>query len=134
MVGRRFNVVDVVAEAANVALWNGRVLFEFLPFGSRTIRGYAPPLVYAEKVVVMGLCLASYLECLEECDEECREAGLDAECRQAYTDCINNPDAFAEHARLVYLRFMDRAKRHDESRKPARHQARPLTDYIGEKR
>ena len=111
--GRGYSVVGVAAEAANVALWNGRVLFEFLPLGSKTIRGYAPPLVYAEKVVVLGLCLASYLECLEECGEECREDGLDAECRQAYTDCIGNPDAFAEHAKLVYQRYTERAREHD---------------------
>lgn len=49
-------------------------------------------------LAVRTLCLASYEICVDEAD---KESGLDAECKTAFKDCLNNPQAFIEHIKTV---------------------------------
>ena len=86
--------------ASIVKMGQARILFIF-EHNSKTV-GYAVDPEKAIGPLFKALCLASYLECLKDCDNECLKDGLDAECRIAYKDCATNFDTFKEHITQLY--------------------------------
>ena len=110
-VARRKSVAIEVVDGAGVrAFADNMVLFLFDRENSRSMKGFVVDLAFAEKLAIQSVCLTSFFECLGGCGEECRSDGLDAECRQAFDDCLNSSEAFAEHAKFVYDRFLEKVK------------------------
>lgn len=110
---KRVNI-EVMDGAAASFFMRGLVLFMFDKETSKTIKGYVVDLDFAEKVAIQALCISSYLECIKDCSGECQENGLDAECRQAFKDCLYNTESFAEAARLVHSRFLEKIEEKEE--------------------
>ena len=107
---KRVNIEVMDGAAASFFVRN-LVLFMFDKKTSKTIKGYVVDLVYAEKVAIQALCISSYFECIRDCSGECQN---DDECQRAFKDCLYNTESFAEHAKLVHSRFLEKIEEKEE--------------------
>ena len=108
MARRRYVNVWIADGAGAEPFMDNMVAFVFDRKNSKTMRSCVVDLGFAEKlaIAIQSICITSYYECMRDHQDQGNDS--EAECRRKLKDCLSSQDSFAEHARLVYSRFIEK--------------------------